>query len=224
MSGTIRCRLAVLRLSCGLLALLLALLLPPPCPALAEDSPQSCLADIAQAITQGSMADFETRVDVDGILQVVVDKLFVEAGKPENADRLPPMLSLMFSGAAMMDGGGRVRNMLRSEARAFVRNGIESGAFAGRAPDAAYQSEGLIAPLFADASLGRKEIHAVGQPRQLGSHVWQLPFRIHDAGNGNDYPVVGRFARQNGRIRLVAIDNLDELFAILSAEAAALEE
>lgn len=210
--------------SCRLVLLLLALLFVPRAAVAQPDSPYACLEDIAQAITQGSMADFEASVDVDGILRVVVDKFFTEAAKPENASQLPPMLSLMFSGAAMMDGGGRVRNMLRSEARAFVRNGIESGAFAGRSPDAAYQSRGLIAPLFADASLGRKEIHAVGKARQLDKHVWQLPFRVHDAGNGNDYPVVGRFARQNGRIRLVAIDNLDELFAILSAEAAALEE
>lgn len=223
MSGPTRRRSPHLCPACRLVLLLLALLLSP-CPASAQDSPQSCLADIAQAITRGSMADFETSVDVDGILRVVVDKIFTEAAKPENASQLPPMLSLMFSGAAMMDGGGRVRNMLRSEARAFVRNGIESGAFAGRTPDAAYQSQGLIAPLFADASLGRKEIHAVGKPRQLDGQLWQLPFRVYDAGNGNDYPVLGRFARQNGRVRLVAIDNLDELFAILSAEAAALEE
>lgn len=192
--------------------------------AAAADSPHTCLEDIAQAVTRGSMTDFERRVDVDGILRVIVDKLFTEAGKPENADKLPPMFSLMFSGAAMMDGGGRVRDMLRGEARAFVRNGIESGAFAGRAPDAAYQSQGLIAPLFADASLGRKEIHAIGQTRLIGNELWNVPFRVHDAGNGNDYPILGRFARRNGRVMLVAIDNLDQLFSILAAEAAALEE
>lgn len=209
-------------LPCVLLLLAVALL---PCHVAARaDSPHACLEDIAQAITQGSMTDFERRVDVDGILRVIVDKFFTEAAKPENADKLPPMLSLMFSGAAMMDGGGRVRDMLRGEARAFVRNGIESGAFAGRAPDAAYQSQGLIAPLFADASLGRKEIHAVGQARSIGNDIWNVPFRVHDAGNGNDYPVLGRFARRNDRVMLVAIDNLDQLFSILAAEAAALEE
>lgn len=204
-------------------ALLVCLLLPSRMTP-AADSPRTCLEGIAQAIADADMAAFEKHVDVDGILQTVVDKLFVEARRPENADRLPPMLHLMFSGAALADGGGRVRKMLRGEARAFIRNGIVSGAFAGRAPAREFQSEGLIAPLFADASLGRKEIHGIGQasPRKDGG--WNLPFRVFDAGNGNDYPVVGHFARRDGRVMLVGIDNLNELFTRIAAEAAALEE
>lgn len=190
----------------------------------AADSPQACLESVAQAITDADMTAFEKHVDVDGILQVVVDKLFVEASRPENAAKLPPMLSIMFSGAALADGGGRVRKMLRGEAKAFVRNGIASGAFAGRAPGQDYRSEGLIAPLFADASLGRKEIHDIGKARARKDGGWTLPFRVFDAGNGNDYPVVGHFARRDDRVMLVGIDNLNELFTRIAAEAAALEE
>lgn len=207
-----------------LLPALLACLLLLPHATSAADSPQDCLAAAAQAMADADMQAFERHVDVDGILQTVVDKLFVEARRPENADRLPPMLHLMFSGAALADGGGRVRKMLRGEARAFVRNGIASGAFAGRSPAQDYRSEGLIAPLFADASLGRKEIHGIGRPRPHKDGGWSLPFRVFDAGNGNDYPVTGHFARRNGRVMLVGIDNLDELFARIAAEAAALEE
>ena len=190
----------------------------------AADSPQACLEAVAQAIAEGDMTAFEQHVDVDGILTTVVDKLFVEARRPENAGKLPPMLNIMFSGAALADGGGRVRKMLRGEARAFLRNGIVSGAFAGRAPSQDFRSEGLIAPLFDDASLGRKEIHGIGKasPRKDGG--WNLPFRVFDAGNGNDYHVVGRFARKDGRVMLTGIDNLDELFTRIAAEAAALEE
>lgn len=211
-------------LPCLLLPALLVCLLLLPRTTPAADTPRDCLEAIAQAVADADMAAFEQHADVDGILQTVVDKLFVEARRPENADRLPPMLHLMFSGAALADGGGRVRKMLRGEARAFIRNGIVSGAFAGRAPARDYQSEGLIAPLFADASLGRKEIHGIGKARARNDGGWDLPFRVFDAGNGNDYPVVGRFARRDGRVMLVGIDNLDELFARIAAEAAALEE
>lgn len=204
--------------------LLCTLFCLPPQAASAADSPQACLESIAQAITEGDMTAFERRVDVDGILEAVVEKLFVEARRPENAGKLPPMLNLMFSGAALADGGGRVRKMLRGEARAFVRNGIVSGAFAGRKPSQDYRSEGLIAPLFADASMGRKEIHDIGQARAREGGGWTLPFRVFDAGNGNDYPVVGHFARRDDRVMLVGIDNLDALFSRIAAEAAALKE
>lgn len=219
------------RIPCSLLPLLrlllptlLACMLLPPHMAKAADSPQECLEAAAQAIAESNMEAFEHQVDVDGILQTVVEKLFVEARRPENADKLPPMMHLMFSGAALADGGKRVRKMLHGEARAFLRNGIASGAFAGREPARDYQSEGLIAPLFAEASLGRKEIHGIGQasPRKDGG--WNLPFRVFDAGNGNDYPVVGHFARRDNRVMLVGIENLNELFARIAAEAAALEE
>ena len=59
-----------------------------------------------------------------------VDLFMKEAAKPENSSLLPPMLALMFSGAAMAeDNGLGVRKLLVSEARAFVHNGIASGAF-----------------------------------------------------------------------------------------------
>lgn len=219
-----RPRSPILPLLRRLLPALVACLLLLPHTSAAADSPQACLESVAQAIAEGDMAAFEQHVDVDGILTTVVDKLFVEARRPENAGKLPPMLNIMFSGAALADGGGRVRKMLRGEARAFLRNGIVSGAFAGRAPSQDFRSEGLIAPLFDDASLGRKEIHGIGQasPRKDGG--WNLPFRVFDAGNGNDYHVVGRFARKDGRVMLTGIDNLDELFTRIAAEAAALEE
>ncbi|WP_297260152.1 hypothetical protein [uncultured Desulfovibrio sp.] len=209
---------------CLLSLVLCALVSLPPHTAAAADSPQACLEAVAQAIADADMAAFEKHVDVDGILQVVVDKFFVEASRPENAGKLPPMLSIMFSGAALADGGGRVRKMLRGEAKAFVRNGIASGAFAGRAPGQDYRAEGLIAPLFANASLGRKEIHGIGKARAHKDGGWSLPFRVFDAGNGNDYHVVGRFARKDGRVMLTGIDNLNELFTRIAAEAAALEE
>lgn len=52
-------------------------------------------------------------------------------------------------------------------------------------------AQGLLDPLFADASTGRKEIREIGQARRDG-RGWLVPFVVHDAGNGEDYSVLGR--------------------------------
>ena len=184
----------------------------------AATSPQGCLAAVSAAVEAHDADAFAQQVDMDGILAVVVNRLLEEAAKPENAASLPPVLSLMLSG----DGGASVRALLCSEARAFVRNGIASGAFAGHAPAGDLRQEGLVAPLFRDASQGRKQIHAVGQARRVEGG-WLMPFRVYDHGNGNDYAVLGRFSEAQGAVRLTGIENLAELFARIREEAAHLE-
>ncbi len=206
-----------------LLAVVMCLLAAFPGIARAAASPQGCLAAVTAAVEAHDADAFAQQVDMDGILAEVVNRLLEEAARPENAASLPPLLSLMLSGAAMAgDGGASVRALLCSEARAFVRNGIASGAFAGHAPAGDLRQEGLVAPLFRDASQGRKQIHAVGQARRVEGG-WIMPFRVHDHGNGNDYPVLGRFSEAQGTVRLVGVENLAELFARIREEAADLE-
>ena len=191
----------------------------------AATSPQACLAAVEAALEAHDAAAFERHVDMDGILDVVVKRLVEEASRPENAASLPPVLSLMLSGAALSgDGGASVRALLRNEARAFVRNGITSGAFAGHSsPEDSVRQEGLVAPLFRDASQGRKQIHGLGQARRV-KNGWVMPFRVRDHGNGNDYAVVGRFTGTGDAVRLTGIEKLKELLARIREEAAQLEE
>ena len=144
-----------------------------------------------------------------------------EAAKPENSSLLPPMLALMFSGAAMVeDNGLGVRKLLVSEARAFVHNGIASGAFAGKSVQD-YRTEGWVAPLFESVSMGRKEIRNVGTPVRQGKD-WIVPFVLRDHGNGNSYAVRARVSDAGGSPRVVAVENLRQLFVILGKEAQAL--
>ena len=56
------------------------------------------------------------------------------------------MVALLFTQAASKEGN--VRSLLLNETRAFVLNGISSGAFAGRKPSG-NAAQGLLAPLFA---------------------------------------------------------------------------
>ena len=129
------------------------------------------------------------------------------------------MVALLFTQAAAKDGN--VRGVLLSETKAFVLNGISSGAFAGRKPTGA-AAQGLLAPLFADASTGRKEIKSVGQARADGSG-WLVPFVVHDGGNGESYDVTGRVTKVDGQMRLTSVSNMESLLRKVAAESRAVE-
>lgn len=178
-------------------------------------NPTRCLDSIGRAIDAADSAAFARLVDVDGLVEQALSLFLQELARPENAAQLPPMLALLLSGA-----GEGVRALLRNEARAFVLNGVSSGVFAGRQPRGGGQ--GLLAPLFADASLGRKELRADGPARRQNGD-WLLPFVLHDHGNGQDYPVLGRFSATASGLRLTGIDNLPELMERIRREAQALE-
>lgn len=187
--------------------------------ALAKTDPRQCPRDIAKAIDSADLAAFEKLVDLDGIIDEGVTLFIAEMKKPANAQQLPPMLAMMFSRAAGQDDMGKsIRTMLAGESRAFICNGVSSGAFAGRTPTGATQ-QGLLAPLFANASQGRKEIRSIGQPSAIGDGLWHVPFVIHDGGNDQDYPIVGLVSQTGSGLRLVAIDNFADLFNRVAAES-----
>ncbi|MDE7371800.1 MAG: hypothetical protein K2N07_08710 [Desulfovibrio sp.] len=201
-----------------LLALLLAFLhVSGASAASAEDAgaPARCLAETARAIDNADVAAFERQVDVDAILEQAMGLLMQVMAQPETADRMPPLLALVFSQAAG-DGGAAVRSLLKNEARAFILNGVASGAFAGRTPTGK-AAGGLLAPLFADASQGRKEIRETGAA-VLDGEGWIMPFVVHDAGNGQDYAVTGRFSPTENGCRLTSVENLGELFERIRRE------
>lgn len=168
-------------------------------------------------MTRPDVAAFERLVDLDAILGEALHLFLRETQKPEVARQLPPLLAMLFSQAAAQDSGGvNLRSLLFGEARAFVLNGVASGAFAGASPRQAAQ--GLLDPLFADASTGRKEIREIGQARRDG-RGWLVPFVVHDAGNGEDYSVLGRVSPLDNGCRLTAVENLEELLRRISEES-----
>lgn len=50
-----------------------------------------------------------------------------------------------------------------------------------------------------------------------------MPFVLRDHGNGNSYAVRARVSDAGGSPRVVAVENLRQLFVILGKEAQALE-
>lgn len=183
----------------------------------AANTPEECLAEISEAMEAGDSARFEELIDLNPILESSLDTFLREAAKPENASSLPPMLAMLFTQNAGQ-AGQAVKGMLIAAARAFVLGGVSSGAFAGRQLDQS-QSQNLLTPLFAQASVGRKEIRNIGQAVPDNGD-WLLPFTVHDYGNDQDYPVIGRFRQSGDNIRLAAIENLDQIFSQIQKEAA----
>ena len=200
------------------LFLSLLLLTGPAAAATDAGAPARSLAEAQRAMDEADVAAFERQVDVDAILEQALDLVTQIMAQPETADRMPPLLALVFSQAAG-NGGGTVRNLLKGEARAFILNGVASGAFAGRTPSGA-AAGGLLAPLFADASMGRKEIREVGAAQPDGEG-WIAPFVVHDAGNGQDYAVMGRFSPTETGCRLTSVENLAEIVERIRQEGMA---
>lgn len=178
--------------------------------------PDDCLQKIGEALDNGNTAAFESLIDVDAILEQALNAFLAEAQKPDNATKLPPMLGMIMAQGASTQGGQAIRNLLLQEARAFITNGVASGSFAGRQLGSA-KSHGVLAPLFSQASPGRKEIRGLGEPLAV-EDGWIMPFSVHDYGNGNDYPVIGKFLSTPSGARLVSIENLDQLFQQIQKE------
>lgn len=197
-----------------LAAFLLILLRLPETSAAQSDGRESLLVltEMQAAVDKGDGAAFGKLVDLDAILNNGLD-IFLNEGAGNMG--LPPVLTLMLSGVGSQPA---LRKLLLDECRAFVLNNINNGSFAGKTRSGA-SSQGRFAPLFSNASTGRKEIVEVGQPMR-DAEGWILPFTVLDHGNGNYYRIDGWFAEDGGQTRLKAVRNLNELFGIISREAA----
>lgn len=202
----------------GLMALPLLLLPLFPAAAPAADPARELVMEIGEAVNQSDAEGFASLVDLDAILGAALDAFVKEASKPENASLMPPMIAMILPSLAGQ-ASSPARELLLSEAKSFALSGISSGAFAGRKPDLS-RSSGLMAPLFAQASLGRKEIKNIGQPEAAGGG-WIVPFVIYDHDNGNEYPVKGRVERSGGGLKLTGVENLPQLIQLIGAEAGA---
>ena len=214
------CGRAFARISfCGACALLWAAVVLQAGFAISATDPRQCIMEAGNAVEKSDVAAFEKHVDVDGILEQALNLFVRRAQDPEAAKDLPPMVALLFTQAASKEGN--VRALLLNETRSFVLNGISSGAFAGKKPTAG-SSQGLLAPLFADASTGRKEIKNVGQARRDGE-AWLVPFVVHDAGNGESYDVTGRVTSVKGEMRLTSVANMESLLRRVAAESRTVE-
>lgn len=199
--------------------LCMLVLLPTITWAAPKDSPAQALENIQSALDTGDIALFERHVDIDALVGLGVDYFLREAQKPEGRERLSPVIAMVLSSVGdSPEGQKRLHSMVGGEARNFVVYGVQSGNFAGSSRPDVPPPSGLLAPLFADASLGRKEIQNPGPVRKAGQDRI-IPFTVRDYGNGNMYPVQGRMRVVDNAWRLVGLENLPTLVEQLRNES-----
>ena len=178
--------------------------------------PRSCLAAIGNAMENSDANAFDRRVDIEGIARTIFYEI-EKASKDEQLSRwLPPVVTFMASQGALTNSF--TMGLLTGEVREFVLYGVGSGAFVGSMTKD-YESSSILAPLFSMASMGRKEIREVGQPRRVDRGKMKVPFSVFDYDNGNTYAVQGIFTSVSDGWKLTGIENIRDLIIQIGVEA-----
>ena len=137
----------------------------PEAPEAAGLPPQETLRSIGASMEAADTASFSKLVDLDGISKQALSELAKLASDPHTSQWMPPTLALMASHGGLTNA--RVQSFLASEIREFVLYGVGSGGFGGR-PVNDYKSQSMFGPLFAMASLGKKQIKAYQASKRGG--------------------------------------------------------
>ncbi len=196
-------------------ALLCCVLLMPGQLAAAGD-PRSCIEEINTAMEAADPDAFERRLDIEAVAGQVFSELEVMAKEDRYSRLMPPMLALLASQGAF--SGSFTRGVLVGEVRSFVRWGVGSGSFAGRKVEN-YQSDSMLAPLFALVSTGRKEITRVGTPVMGKKGRWTVPFTMYDHESGGTYHVRAVCEPVHDGWRMTGIDSLRALIVQILNES-----
>ncbi len=184
----------------------------------AGSSPVQTIHDIQQALDTGDQAFFDASVNMESLVGQCVD-IFIEDSNKSDQKTLPPMLALMLSTVTQNETARKtLRDTLVGEASSFVRYGVRSGAFGGKTIETE-KPGGLLSTLFADASMGRKELTNIGQPVEESGAVY-IPFTLKDHGNGQSYPIEAWLRQENGSWRVIGLRNVRTLVRLIRGEQA----
>jgi len=184
--------------------------------ALAAGTPEQTVRDVQRAIDAKDADGFDHLVDSKRILGSAADLLLAEANTPNG--QLPPMLALMLAAVKDSRALASLRDLIIREAYAFLHYGIVSGHFSGK-PDQSVRPGGILAYLFSEVSMGRKELRVAGPSAPDGQERALLPVVLKEYGNGNIYPLLVRLQWHSPNWRIVEIVNLPDLWRQIQAEA-----
>ncbi len=186
----------------------------------AGTDPVATIYDVKTSIETSNEQLFNASVDMESLVGQCVD-IFMQDATKEGQTTLPSAVAMLFATAAHSDIAKQtLRDMLMSEVSAFVRTGVASGAYAGTRKENLTPSwDSVLAPLFANASMGRKEILNVGRAIPESGAVY-VTFSLKDHANGNTYPVEAWLREQQpGQWRVIGLRNVRTLVRLLRAES-----
>ncbi len=189
--------------------------------ALAGTDPISTIHDVQRALNNADVKLFDASVDMESLVGQCVDIFMQDANKAEQTT-LPPMLAILFSAASSNETAKEtLRSTLVTEVSAFVRMGVSSGAYAGKLKENIQPTweTGILAPLLANASMGRKEILNIGDAIAESGAVF-VSFSLKDHANGNTYPVEAWLREYSpGQWRVIGLRNVRTLVRLLRTES-----
>lgn len=183
-----------------------------------EFTPEQVVRNLQKALDTADTNLLNQSADVEAVLGQAVDVFLRDIQSTDAQASLPPLLAMLISPLnSSPTAKNTIRATLQKEASEFVRYGVRSGNFAGK-PRETTPPSGLLAPAFADASLGRKEVRDIGPATRQGD-VAVVPFSVLDHGNGRSYPVQAELRRTDSQWRIMGLANMPALVKQVRMEA-----
>lgn len=204
-------------------------LVPAPCLAAAEETPEAALRQVQTAIDTSDAALLEKYMDVGRIAQRGVDAFMSDlVARPPKAvsgggETLPllAMLSSAVQSGAQSQTAQTMKMLVAEETRKFVVWGVASGNFSGKPVKKERKATdgGLFSPLFSDASVGRKELRSVKSVTRDGDKA-TASVTLFDHGSERSYPVdLALTRRQEGNWQVTDVTNAAALISAIRKEA-----
>ena len=204
-------RVAVIALFCFLVSF--------PCRATARPAPEQVVTRIQTAIQQCDVTSFEKYVAIDLLVHNSLDVLMNHAQSIcASGQELPPTLTVMALVASSEDS--KLRNLLGSDLEQLIRYGVAAGLLNGQR-DQTVKPEGLLTPLLAKLSTGKKILRLAGKSRQDTklSGTWLIPVEIYEVNSKRRYPFTLHVVPAGNDWRVDGIADVDALLTRLEKSA-----
>lgn len=203
-----------MRLRFPLTLLVLSLLVFSAVPAFAA-SPEATIPILQKSIDSSDAALLEKHMDLDSVINKATDFVLADPTALKAAQQTPAVALLIAGMGADPKAKAMLKKILAQETRNFATQGVSSGAFAGKKPSGKSKDGGLLSPLFADASKGRKEFGPAKLLERKGGSA-KVSTSLYDAGAKERYPLELRLEEQQGVWRVVEVMNIRQLISMAS--------
>ena len=194
---------------------LAALLAFAAAPAFAAATPEGTVPLLQKAIDGSDAALLEKHMDLDSVINKATDFVLADPTALKAAQQTPAVALLIAGMGSDPKAKAVLKKILVQETRGFVTQGVSTGAFAGKKASGKSKDGGLLSPLFADASKGRKEFGPAKLLERKGGSA-KVATSLYDAGAKERYPLELRLEEQQGVWRVIEVMNIKQLITMAS--------
>ena len=176
----------------------------------AAPGPVESIAMLQKGVDTRDLALVEKYLDSDGTVVKAVDVIVTDK------DILRQAGQASFAIAAILAMGSDekmvpvLRDLMKSEAREYIRHGVVSGAFAGAPQEGVSTYGGIFGKVFRGGNKDRKKF-GPATLKTSGKETAVVATTLADGAKGRTYPLELRLERQQGIWRVVEIVNVSQL-------------